>query len=69
VWLWRTGDGIAMRAVEPALAAFTRALLAGERLAAAWASAPGLPPQELLAPLLEYGLIAAIVSTSEEAPA
>jgi hypothetical protein len=69
VLLWRTGDGIAMRAVEPALAGFTRALLAGQRLAAAWANTPGIAPQALLAPLLEHRLIAAIVPATEEASA
>ncbi|WP_424681591.1 putative DNA-binding domain-containing protein [Frateuria sp. YIM B11624] len=69
VLLWRAGDGVAMRAVDSALASFVRALLAGERLAAAWANASGTAPQELLAPLLEHGLIAAVVNASEETSA
>jgi hypothetical protein len=69
VLLWRAGEGVAMRAVDPAPAGFVRALLAGERLAAAWAHAPGIAPQALLAPLLEHGLIAAIVNLSEETSA
>ena len=68
VLLWRTGEGIAMHAVAPALAHFTRALQDGCRLAAAWEAArtPGLTPEAVLAPLLEHGLIAAIASPSED---
>lgn len=69
VLLWRAGDGVAMGAIDSVLGDFVRALLAGERLAAAWANAPVTAPQELLAPLLEHGLIAAIVNASEETPA
>jgi hypothetical protein len=55
-----------MRAVDSALADFTRLLLAGQPLATAWAKAPGVAPQALLAPLLDSGLVTAIVNTSEE---
>jgi hypothetical protein len=64
VLLWRAADGVAMWAVDPSLAGFVRALLAGQPLAAAWASAPDVAPQALLAPLLERGLVAAIVNAS-----
>jgi hypothetical protein len=67
VLLWRAGDGIVMRAVEPALADFTRALLSGHRLAAAWACVTaGCTPESVLGPLLEYQLIAAIDSACHE---
>ncbi|HET6806185.1 MAG TPA: DNA-binding domain-containing protein [Frateuria sp.] len=69
VLLWRAPEGIAMRAVGPALADFAGALLAGERLAAACARAPATAPQELLARLLEHGLIAAISPATEDASA
>jgi hypothetical protein len=68
VLLWRTGEGIAMHAIEPALARFTRALQDGQRLAAAWtlARTPELAPEAVLAPLLEHGLIAAIAPSQED---
>jgi hypothetical protein len=69
VLLWRAGDGVAMRTIDSPLAGFVRALLAGERLTAAWAHAPGIAPQALLAPLLELGLVTAIVNLSEETSA
>ena len=68
VLLWRTDEGIAMHAVEPALARFARALQEGDRMTAAWdiARTPGLTPEVVLAPLLEHGLIAAIASPTED---
>jgi hypothetical protein len=69
VLLWRAGDGVAMRSIDSGMADFVRALLAGERLALAWANAPGTVPQDLLAPLLEHGLINAIFNASGETSA
>jgi hypothetical protein len=68
VLLWRTGEGIVMRAVEPALARFARALLDGQPLAAAWDAVrtSALTPEAVLAPLFEHGLIAAIASPLED---
>lgn len=68
VLLWRSGGGIAMYAVAPALACFVRELQDGHRLAAAWeiARTPALAPESVLAPLLEHHLIAAITPPRED---
>lgn len=71
VLLWRAGDQLSMCEVSAAQAAFTRALAAGQSLAAAWQAArlatPEAGPDVLLRPLLEHALISAVLPHPTEA--
>lgn len=75
VLLWREDGQVAMRAIEPAQAAFVRALRHKASLTLALAAAQlidaQVAPETLLLPLLEHALLAAcpVTSCSEESPA
>ncbi|CAM5617710.1 Putative DNA-binding domain-containing protein OS=Rhodanobacter lindaniclasticus OX=75310 GN=B1991_15580 PE=4 SV=1 [Rhodanobacter lindaniclasticus] len=71
VLLWREDDQVAMRAIDPAQAAFIRALQDAvpldHALAAAQAADAQATPETLLRPLLEHALLATHSATEETA--